>query len=113
MKNAWDQGFLRAASISWIPLESIPAQGGGWQDARSELLEWSIVSLPADPDALRESHRLMLDSFLLESSPEDGPEDDQEVAPASEHPPSEPDGAQDGGAGEHHHRGDCELGCLR
>ena len=95
VKNAWDQGFLRAASISWIPLESIPTGGGGWQDARSELLEWSIVSLPADPDALRESHRLMLDSFLLESSPEDDQEDDQEVAPASEHPPSEPDGAQD------------------
>ena len=29
VKNAWDQGFLRAASISWIPLESVPAGSGG------------------------------------------------------------------------------------
>ena len=33
---------------------------------RAELLEWSIVSVPADPDALRESHRRMLDSMLDE-----------------------------------------------
>ncbi len=64
VKTAWDKGFLRAASISWIPVESVPAEGGRWRDTRSELLEWSIVSIPADPDALRESHRLLLDSFL-------------------------------------------------
>ena len=96
VKNAWDQGFLRAASISWIPLESIPAGSGGWQDARSELLEWSIVSLPADPDALRESHRLMLDSFLLESSHEG----DSGAPLAGEHRPAEPDGGKDEGEAE-------------
>ena len=67
VKNAWDSGFLRAASISWLPLERVPNEDGGWQDTRSELLEWSIVSVPADPDALRESHRLMLDSLLTET----------------------------------------------
>lgn len=96
VKNAWDQGFLRAASISWIPLESVPAGSGSWQDARSELLEWSIVSLPADPDALRESHRLMLDSFLLESS-RNG---EQAAQPAGEHPSSESDGGEDEGEAE-------------
>ena len=74
MKNAWDSGFLRAASISWLPLERVPNEDGGWQDTRSELLEWSIVSVPADPDALRESHRLMLDSLLTEAV-----EEEQEV----------------------------------
>ena len=74
VKNAWDSGFLRAASISWLPLERIPNEDGGWQDTRSELLEWSIVSVPADPDALRESHRLMLDSLLTEAV-----EEEQEV----------------------------------
>ena len=66
IRNAWDKGFLRAASISWLPLESRPAQNGGLRDVRSELLEWSIVSIPADPDALRETHRRMLDSLLSE-----------------------------------------------
>ena len=65
VKNAWDRGFLRAASISWMPMESVPVEGGEWHDTRSELLEWSIVSVPADPDALRESHRLMVDSLIL------------------------------------------------
>lgn len=67
IRNAWDKGFLRAASISWLPLESRPANNGRLRDVRSELLEWSIVSIPADPDALRETHRRMLDSLLSES----------------------------------------------
>ena len=66
IRNAWDKGFLQAASISWLPIETRPAQGGGIRDIRAELLEWSIVSVPADPDALRESHRRMLDSMLDE-----------------------------------------------
>ena len=64
VKNAWDKGFLRAASVSWIPVESAPGEGGRWRDTRSDLLEWSIVAVPADPDALRESHRRLLDEFL-------------------------------------------------
>ena len=68
VKNAWDKGFLRAASISWIPVESVPAGDGRWRDTMSDLLEWSIVSVPADPDALREAHIRILDSFLEEES---------------------------------------------
>ena len=66
IRNAWDRGFLQAASISWLPVETRPAEGGGIRDTRAELLEWSIVSVPADPDALRETHRRMLDSMLDE-----------------------------------------------
>ena len=69
IRNAWDKGFLQAASISWLPIESVPAKSGGVRDVRAELLEWSIVSVPADPDALRESHRRMLNSLI-----EDGTE---------------------------------------
>lgn len=68
IRNAWDKGFLQAASISWLPLESRPAANGGLRDIRSELLEWSIVSVPADPDALRESHRRMLNSLLIDDT---------------------------------------------
>ena len=64
IRNAWDKGFLRAASISWLPIESMPAKSGGARDVRAELLEWSIVSVPSDPDALRESHRRMLESVI-------------------------------------------------
>ena len=67
VKNAWDKGFLQAASISWLPTESMPVEGGRWRDARSELLEWSIVAVPADPDALKEAHRRMIDDFLGKS----------------------------------------------
>ena len=27
IRNAWDKGFLQAASISWLPVESVPVQG--------------------------------------------------------------------------------------
>lgn len=64
VKNAWDKGFIQAASISWIPLESAPVEGGGWRDVRAELLEWSIVAVPADPDALREAHRRMVEALI-------------------------------------------------
>lgn len=64
IRNAWDRGFLQAASISWLPVESMPAEPGGARDVRAELLEWSIVSVPADPDALRETHRRMLESLI-------------------------------------------------
>ncbi len=64
VKNAWDKGFLGAASISWLPIKGELVEGGRWRDTRSELLEWSIVAVPADPDALRESHRRMLSDFL-------------------------------------------------
>ncbi len=65
VRNAWDRGFLRAASISWLPLAGGPTREGQWRDERSELLEWSIVPVPADPDALRQAHKRMLDEIFL------------------------------------------------
>ena len=70
VRNAWDKGFLRAASISWVPLESGKTDDGGRRDTRADLLEWSIVPVPADPEALRDSHRLMLDAFLSDPPPD-------------------------------------------
>ena len=80
IRNAWDKGFLRAASISWLPVESVPAKSGGARDVRAELLEWSIVSVPADPDALRETHRRMLDSLIevTDRDVQDGEDEDRE-----------------------------------
>ena len=64
VKNAWDKGFIQAASIRWLPLEGKPTEGGRWRDTRSELLEWSIVAVPADPEALREAQSRMIGSYL-------------------------------------------------
>ena len=91
VNNAWDKGFLQAASISWIPLESVPAEGGRWRDIRSDLLEWSIVSVPADPEALRDSQRRMIDAFLGESAPglEARGEDALEYQGPGSHPQSD------------------------
>ncbi len=70
VRNAWDRGFLRAASISWLPLAGGPAGKGQWRDDRSELLEWSIVPVPADPDALRQAHKRMLDDVIGPAGPD-------------------------------------------
>ena len=60
VKNAWDKGFLRAASVSWVPVESASDESGRRRDVTSELVEWSLVPVPADPDALRESYRRLM-----------------------------------------------------
>ncbi len=44
VKNAWDKGFIRAASIGW---ERDP------ETNKLYLREWSLVSVPADRDAVR------------------------------------------------------------
>jgi hypothetical protein len=63
IKNAWDKGFLRAASVAWRALESEPT-ARGWRDTRSELLEWSLVPVPADPDAVRSLYSQVMRSLL-------------------------------------------------
>ena len=61
VRNAWNRGFLRGASIGWRPIETTPGDGGkGVRVVRSELIEWSIVAVPADPDALRGAHSLIM-----------------------------------------------------
>jgi hypothetical protein len=67
VKNAWDQGFVRAASIAWYPLEyEANADGTGWIDYKSDLLEWSLVPVPADSGALREAHARMIEAVVAD-----------------------------------------------
>ena len=59
IEQAWAQGFLRAASIGWMPTEMKRNEdakpGEAWLTiTKSELLEWSLVPVPADKDAVRE-----------------------------------------------------------
>jgi len=64
VRNAWDKGFLQAASVSWMPVESEEGEDGNQRDIRSDLLEWSIVSVPSDPDAIREVHARLMEQVL-------------------------------------------------
>lgn len=63
VRNAWRRGFLRGASIGWRIIESRPS-GGKLVVTKSELLEWSIVAVPADPDAVRHAYGRVMRSLL-------------------------------------------------
>lgn len=51
----WEQAFVRAASIGFLPNweRMIPNEFGGYDFLDWELLEFSLVSVPANADALR------------------------------------------------------------
>ena len=55
VRAQWDAGFLRAASVGFWPLElEEPESDEKWvRVTKADLLEFSIVSIPADPKALR------------------------------------------------------------
>lgn len=78
VRNAWRRGFLRAASMGWRAVESRPS-GGGVIVTKSELLEWSIVAVPADPDALRDAHSRVMRSLLDAEARDDNDDGGEEV----------------------------------
>ncbi len=78
IKNAWDRGFLRAASAGWKYEE------GG----TPTLVEWSLVSVPMDPEALRASHGAMLEHLLSEEEEEDVSDKSQQQSTNDQAAPS-------------------------
>ena len=52
IRSLVEQGILKAVSVGFKPLEAEPIKGGGLQFKRQELLEVSVVSIPALPSAL-------------------------------------------------------------
>ena len=104
VENAWDQGFIRSASLSWLPKESERIEGepddwfgNGWRDTKSELLEWSLVAVPADPGALREAYYRSLGVPEIDDDPFNVEGRDEikaiirEVLAESEDPPDDTD----------------------
>jgi hypothetical protein len=55
VKLLWDGGWIRTASIGFIPKAAQPNQSGGNDFTQWELLEWSLVPIPANSEALRMS----------------------------------------------------------
>jgi HK97 family phage prohead protease len=73
-KRAWDGGFLRALSIGFRPLQTSPNAFGGYDFHKWELLEISVVAIPANPEATRHLAALGLWSESLEFPPGMTPE---------------------------------------
>jgi HK97 family phage prohead protease len=53
IKALWDENILRATSIGFIPLEYEPNQTGGFDISKWRLLEFSVVPIGANPEAVR------------------------------------------------------------
>jgi HK97 family phage major capsid protein/HK97 family phage prohead protease len=48
-----EQGILRAVSVGFAPIERKPLEDGGTKFVKQELLETSLVSIPANPAAIQ------------------------------------------------------------
>jgi len=60
VRSAWDQGILNAASVGFRPIKWADRADGGRDFQQQELLEWSIVAIPANGAALRRSYETSL-----------------------------------------------------
>jgi len=61
VRALWEQRFINAASIGFKPAAAVPNDFGGVDFTSWELLEWSLVPIPAN----RESLRLAFDAYPL------------------------------------------------
>ena len=68
VRNAWDQGVVRSASIGFFPRKSKENRYGGRDYEEWELLEVSLVPLPANPQAVRVLRSLGLTDWKTSSS---------------------------------------------
>ena len=64
VENAWNNGFLRAASIHYLPTRIVEVKDARGRIERvrieeSDLLEWSLLPIPADSDSVREGARAL------------------------------------------------------
>ena len=69
VQSLWEQGILNGASVRWTG------------DDDNSLIEWSVVPIPADPDALRFSHQNAVRSML--ATPAEGDEEMPDEQPAA------------------------------
>ena len=53
VRTLWDGGFVNTASIGFNPLQWEENDHGGFDFTEWELLEWSLVPIPANQEALR------------------------------------------------------------
>ena len=79
VENAWNGGFIRAASIGYLPTQIAERTDENgetrYRVEKSELLEWSLVPVPADPDSVRAAARAL--NLPEESEPPPDPVADE------------------------------------
>ena len=95
VENAWNGGFIRAASIRFMPtkvVEMLDEQGrvDRLRVEESELLEWSLVPVPADPDSVRAAARALGLPAEIFRGIELEPVDEPSVDPVTDEPEPEP-----------------------
>jgi hypothetical protein len=74
----WEGGWVRTASIGFIPTQGKQNPEGGMDFSEWELLEWSLVPIPANQDALRLAVK-GIDTLPAESSDLPMPESSTEA----------------------------------
>lgn len=81
IKALWEAGYLKAASIGFNPMEGKPNEIGGMDITKAELLEVSIVPIPANQEALRRAIKAIdsnIDAPIVEENTEPTPQDETE-----------------------------------
>ena len=86
VENAWNGGFIRGASIRYMPTKVVEVRNEAGEVERfrveeSELLEWSLVPVPADPDSVRAAARALGLPAEIFRGLEPEPEDDEAEPP--------------------------------
>ena len=90
----WDGGWVRTASIGFRPIEMQPNEFGGNDITAWELLEWSLVPIPANQDALRLAAKAL---DMTGNDTKDAAPDGDTPAAVVDAPPVDSDGKQDTG----------------
>lgn len=85
----WDGGWIKAASIGFIAADAKPNDAGGRDFGSWELLEWSLVPIPANQAALTLAVKAITDE------PAPAPEQPADETPAAPVAPVVKDFAQD------------------
>ena len=97
VENAWNNGFLRAASIHYLPTRIVEVKDARGRVERvrieeSDLLEWSLLPVPADPDSVREGARaLELPEEIFRGLEPEAEETEPLPDPVTEDPEPEPE----------------------
>ena len=96
VENAWNGGFIRSASIRYLPTKVVEVRNEEGKVERlrveeSELLEWSLVPVPADPDSVRAAARaLNLPEEIFRGLEPEPEESEPPTDPVTEDPEPEP-----------------------
>ena len=64
VKNAWEKGFIKTASIGFNPVDYEQNDKGGYDYKTWEMLEWSLVPIPMNAEACRVAKSAGFDDLI-------------------------------------------------